>query len=111
MRTESKKHLEDIRYSVELIIEFTQGKTREDYETDALLRSGVERQFEVIGKALNRLSKSDSKIAENITHSRRIISFRNILIHGYDMLDHNVVWDVVLQDLPVLRSEVETLLS
>ena len=103
--------MEDIRYSVELIIEFTQGKTREDYATDALLRSGVERQFEVIGKALNRLSKSDSKIAENITHSRRIISFRNILIHGYDMLDHNVVWDVVLQDLPVLRSEVETLLS
>jgi uncharacterized protein with HEPN domain len=65
----------------------------------------------LFGEALKRLSKIDPATAEGIHRYQRIISFRNILIHGYDIVDDNVVWDVVAKDLPKLRSQVENLLS
>ncbi len=58
---------------------FTEGKCLEDYLGDALLRSGVERQFQIMGEALNRLRRSDPDVAESIEHHRRITAFRNVL--------------------------------
>jgi len=111
MRLESKKLLEDIRQACEQIQEFTAHKNFGDYSNNALLRSGVERQFEIIGEALNRLSKADSATATQISHSKRIISFRNILIHGYDVIEDAVVWDVVVKDIPILYNQVLELLN
>jgi len=111
MRLEAKKHLEDARCAAELVVEFTTGKTRSDYEDDVLLRSGVERQFEIIGAALNRLRNEAADVSEQIPNHRRIVAFRNILIHGYDVVDNDVVWDVIQGDLPVLLEQVTTLLD
>ena len=111
MRLEARKLLEDMRRASELIAGFVAGKELSDYEADPLLRSAVERQFEVIGEALNRLARSDPHVADQITHTNRIIGFRNILIHGYDLVDHGVVWDVIETHLPLLRREVQDLLS
>lgn len=110
MRLESKKLLEDIRQAASLIQSFTKGKTLSDYVDDALLRSGVERQFEIIGEALKRLSQTDEKAADLISDTRKIIAFRNVLAHGYDVVDDQVVWDILCDYLPRLLGDVENLL-
>jgi uncharacterized protein with HEPN domain len=70
----------------------------------------VEREFEIIGEALNRLDRLAPATAAQITSLRRIVDFRNRIIHGYDSVDDIIVWRTTQQHLPVLKSEVDTLL-
>ncbi|HPD13441.1 MAG TPA: DUF86 domain-containing protein [Planctomycetota bacterium] len=111
MRLEAKKLLEDMRQAGALVLDFTAGKTFEDYAGDKLLRSAVQRQFEIIGEALSRLARREPAAAAKITDRRQIISFRNVLIHGDDIVDDQVVWDVVRHKLPALLAEVQALLA
>ena len=69
------------------------------------MKSAVERQFEIIGEALARL---DPETASRISEYRRIIAFRNILIHGYAQIDERLVWDVLEARLPPLAQEVNS---
>ena len=71
-----------------------------------MMRAAVERQFEIIGEAVNRLSDLNSDLAQRISERRRIINFRNQLIHGYFVVDDRVVWDVIQTKVPVLASEI-----
>jgi uncharacterized protein with HEPN domain len=111
MRLEVRKYLYDIQQAADLLTQFSRGKSFDDYTRDAMLRSAVERQFEIIGEALSQLAKADSRCAERISEYRRIIAFRNILIHGYAELDTRLVWGVLEAKLPVLYREVTDLLS
>ena len=111
MRHDFRKFLEDVRLAAEKIIQFTSGKSFEDYQKDALLRSAVERQFEIVGEALNRLSKTDPGSLDRITDFDQIIAFRNLLIHGYDIIDHTIVWSIVEDKLESLLREVKQELS
>jgi uncharacterized protein with HEPN domain len=76
-----------------------------------LLQSGVERQFEIIGEALGQLAKVDQQLAIQITDYQKIVSFRNVLIHGYADVDDELVWDIVETRLPVLREEIGRLIG
>lgn len=69
MRLESLKHLEDVRRAVTLIASFAEGRSLEDYVADPMLRAAVERELEIIGEALNRLSKSDPSVAQGISYT------------------------------------------
>ena len=111
MRLESKKYLFDILQAAKNLQQFSQDKAFSDYETDALLRSAVERQFEIIGEALRRLAKEDPETAGRIAECERIISFRNILIHGYAEIDDRLVWDILQSKLPSLLDQVQPLLD
>ena len=111
MQLEARKYLSDIQRAAELVQRFTYGKALADYEEDILLRSAVERQFEIIGEAMNKLAGVDEGRARQMSNFQRIISFRNILIHGYADVDDRLVWSVVLTYLPVLIYEVDSLLN
>lgn len=92
-------------------MEITAGKSLDDYSHDRLLRQAVERNFEIIGEAVRRLAQNDPDTASRIGERERIISFRNVLIHGYDLVDDELVWDTINNKLPTLRSEVERLME
>jgi uncharacterized protein with HEPN domain len=88
---------------------FSAGKQLDDYRNDPMLRSAIERQFEIIGEALNRLKRLDPETAVRISDYQRIIDFRNVLAHGYDVVSDQVVWDIVQNKLPDLRREIDEL--
>ena len=111
MRLEEKTLLHDVRVAGEHIESFTHGKDFTSYGLDEMLRSAVERQFEIIGEALNQLSKINPGLVGRITEYQRIIAFRNILIHGYAQVDIRLVWSVVEEKLPTLLDEVIRLLE
>jgi uncharacterized protein with HEPN domain len=111
MQLEAKKYLYDIQQAAQQIADFTADKRFEDYQGNPILRAAVERPFEIIGEAIVRLIRLDAAIAARITEYRRIVSFRNILIHGYEQVDDRVVWDIVETKLPLLRREIEELLT
>jgi len=91
-------------------VELTDGKTLEVYRADRLLRQAVERNCEIIGEAVSRLARIDPDIAARIGEHPQIIAFRNVLIHGYDLIDDAQVWQVITQDLPSLEQQVTDLL-
>ena len=111
MRLEAKTLLYDMRKAAVHIGDFTAGRSLDAYDADPMLRSAVERQFEIIGEALNKLSKLDPAIASQIPDYQKIISFRNALIHGYAAVQNEVVWGVMETKLPELLAAVEGLLS
>ncbi len=111
MLPEIAKLLLDMKHASERIERFAAGRTFEDYQSDDLLRSAIERQFEIVGEAMARLNKTAPDIAANITDFRKIAGFRNVLIHGYDAIDDTISWGVVTNKLPILKSELERLLA
>ena len=111
MQPESKKYLYDICHAAERLTRFSEGKTFDDYCQDDLLRSAVERQFEVNGEALNQLSRIDLETAIQIDNYQRIIAFRNILIHGYAQVDDRIVWGLIQTRLLDLYRQARTLLG
>ncbi len=109
MQLEARKLIFDIQSAVDLLKEFTTNKTLDDYLADPMLRSAVERQFEIIGEAVNKLAKEDEELAANISEYKRLIGFRNVLIHGYGIVDDYLVWDLVETKLPVLINNLNSI--
>ena len=107
----TKKLLFDVREAARSILQHTGGKTLAEYSADRLLRRGVEREFEIIGEALKRLSQLDSVTSARISELRRIVDFRNRVIHGYDTVDDAVVLGIVEEHLPLLLQEISDLLG
>jgi uncharacterized protein with HEPN domain len=110
MQPKTQKLLDDVRDAAQFILDRTSGLSAAAYENDRLVRQAVERNFEIIGEAINLLRKTDPTVVACIGDANRIVRFRNVLIHGYHMIDHTAVWHVIENSLPILLREVEGLL-
>jgi uncharacterized protein with HEPN domain len=111
MRDETRKNLIDVLQAAEEIQNFVSGIEFETYKSTPVVKRAVERDFEIIGEALNRIKNIDSELLENISEHHRIIGFRNILIHGYDIVDEAIVWQAVTKHLPILVAEIKEILG
>jgi len=110
MRPEIAKRLLDARAACVAIESFTAGFDGEAYAANALLRSAVERQFEIVGEALWQAARQDPSLDVQIPELHRIVGLRNRLIHGYDSVDDQLVWDLVRHKLPTLSALLTDLL-
>jgi uncharacterized protein with HEPN domain len=104
-------HLHDVLAAAEAIDSFTRGRSAKDYRSDLLLRSAVERQFEVLGEALGRALRAEPLLEEHLPAARRAVDFRNVIAHGYDVLSPETVWDIARNELPALAADVRAELS
>lgn len=111
MRRDPRAYLWDAQRAAGLLETFSSGKSFADYAADDLLKSAVERQFEIIGEALNKLSKVAPEVASSIPDLPRIVAFRNILIHGYATVDDALVWQLLIEKLPALQDVLQALLD
>lgn len=101
----------DAKRAAERIIAFTAGRSSADYGVDLMLRSAVERQFEIVGEALARLRRHAPDVAARIPDVNRIVGFRNQLIHHYDAINDARVWRIVTDELPPLLARLAGMLD
>ncbi|MDD5298698.1 MAG: DUF86 domain-containing protein [Rhodocyclaceae bacterium] len=94
MKPEAQKFLWDAADALQRIGQFVAGQTLESYLADIMRRSAVERQFEILGEALNQCCRVEPSIADAIPDLPRIVAFRNMLIHGYSTVDDTLVWEI-----------------
>ena len=111
MNNETRKNLVDVLQAAEEIQDFVQAMDFRAYRNNPVTQRAVERDFEIIGEALNRIKYTDNELLAKISEHHRIIGFRNILIHGYDIVDEAIVWQAVTNHLPLLIKEVKEILS
>ena len=107
---ERKSRLWHVHDACRAIMTFAEGVSLETYRRDRLIRSAIEREFIVIGEALRHLGETDPE-AVSITNARKIVAFRNQLVHNYPHIDDDIVWTIVRNDIPDLARAIEGLLS
>ncbi|WP_167140191.1 HepT-like ribonuclease domain-containing protein [Diaminobutyricimonas sp. TR449] len=111
MRPESAVLLWDVHTAANRIANFIAGIDGAAYSVDELRRSAVERQVEIIGEALKNLRNVDPTAAQQIPDLTRIVGLRNILAHGYAVVDDSVLWSAASQRVPELLAVVDRLLA
>ncbi|MBK5213980.1 MAG: DUF86 domain-containing protein [Flavobacteriaceae bacterium] len=106
-----KAWLFDILKSISEIESFFEDRPKlfVDYQNDIRTKRAVERNIEIIGEALSRILKTDETI--EISNSRKIVDARNRIIHGYDSVSDDVIWGIVINHLPLLKTEIDTLIE
>ena len=103
-------YLFDILNSINEINEYIDSnRTYNHYCNSKILQRAIERNLEIIGEAMNRILKIDKNIP--IQNAKEIIDTRNKISHGYEQVNHAIIWGIVIKHLPILKSEVEKLLS
>ncbi|NTW50062.1 MAG: DUF86 domain-containing protein [Chlorobiales bacterium] len=105
MTEQGNKYLYDILHCIELIESFTTSSASySDYLLDLKTQSAVERQLGIIGEAVNKFDTLFP--GESINNARKIVGFRNRLIHAYDSVDSAIVWAILKNHLTPLKEEV-----
>ena len=98
------KLLHDIVDAAEFILQQTDGRSLAEYEQTRLIRDAVERNFIIIGEALSRLKRLAPKLVEDLGAYPQMVGFRNIVVHGYDVIEDAIVWGIIQNEVPRLLS-------
>ena len=98
--------LYDILLSIDEIDSYFEPDKRffEIYRNDIKTKRAVERDIEIIGEAVNRILKKDSKF--QLDNSQKIIGTRNRIAHGYDNVSDDLIWSIIINHLPKLKEEI-----
>lgn len=100
-----KIRLLHIRDAIDTILEYTKGYDFESFETDQKTYDATCRQLEIIGEASNHLSETFLETHAEMPWAQ-IIAFRNVLIHQYFGLDERSIWDIVKNNIPMLKTQI-----
>jgi uncharacterized protein with HEPN domain len=109
MESEINVWLSDILLAIEEIESFLpEKKIFEEFKNDIKTKRAVERNLEIIGEATQRIISVRPNVT--ISAARKIVDTRNRIIHGYDTVSDEIIWSIILRDLPVLKNEIVDLL-
>jgi len=111
MPPDPRAYLWHARRAAAFVVEFVADRSWADYEADLLLRSAVERQFEIVGEALGQLGRAAPDLAARVPDLARIVAFRNLLIYGYAAIDDRLVWEVATERAAALVAVLDVLLG
>jgi len=111
MDIEIKTWLYDILTAIQEIESFLadQSTSTQLQQTDLKTKRAIERNIEIIGEAMSRILLKDESI--KLSNSRKIVDTRNRIIHGYDSVSDDIIQSIILQHLPLLKSEAAGLLQ
>ncbi len=113
MTNETRQRLLDVLLSCQAISQYTAGLdfATYEYEHNVMVRDAVERRLGIIGEALSRAAVLEPRLVDRVPELRQIVGLRNRVIHGYDAVDDEIVWDIVQHKLPRLQVRVAELLN
>jgi uncharacterized protein with HEPN domain len=110
MDNELRTWLKDIEQAISEINSFLpDARNFIDFQQDLKTRRAVERNIEIIGEAMTRILRAYPEI--NIGDTRKIVDTRNRIIHGYDSVSEDILWGIIIKNLPVLETEIKQLLQ
>ena len=110
MKKDPLVYIDDIRDSIEAVKRYTAGLTKEDFLNSTEKQDAVYRRLEVIGEAANRLPEEFRSRYPRIPWNK-IIGMRNVLIHEYDSIDLDRVWETIQKDIPELEGYFKSIPS
>jgi uncharacterized protein with HEPN domain len=107
------KWLYDIKLAIEEIDSFFIEEQKDFfiYRNNVMLKRAVERNLEIIGEALNRVTTRDNSFTDKISNAKAIIGLRNQVIHAYDNISDENIWSILTSHLPKLKLEVDALIK
>ncbi len=111
MANDPRKYLEDMILAAANVTEILGTADLAMYLDSLTIRSGVERQLQIIGEALYQLDRRHPSVASRVDSYRVIINFRHVLVHGYDTLNDSAVYSIAVERIPGLVRELTELLK
>ena len=111
MLPKSEKLCLDILTAIGEIRDFLAEASLESFTQSRLQQVAVERELEIIGEVLKRLERTDESLFQQVENGHKIIGMRNVLAHGYDVIDYRILWSTVTRDIEPLASQIECLIN
>jgi uncharacterized protein with HEPN domain len=110
MDNEIKTWLADIAQAiVEIKLFLPEKRIFADFQKDLKTKRAIEWNIAMIGEAMNRILDKHPEIT--ISNARKIVDTRNRIMHGYDTVSDEIIWAIVINNIPKLEEEVNRLLN